>query len=157
MGIEIRLKRSATYGIGKQMADAVYVHIQYEHVLPQGPLTKAKKLLPIKFVYNIVKYNQGEKKISFIYSPDFDKANEPLVGPYVVVHFDGTIRQYPNKRSEPMVYHHKWLMVGEDYTGFSIEKAKKRSADTYDLHVNKYKIGYKSYWDGVLRRNSLPK
>lgn len=152
-----KLKRSEKYGIGKQISNNVYVHKSYESVLPSAKLEKAKKGLPATHSYNIIKYNFIENKFSFIFSPDFDKANEPKVGPYVVVNLaTNQVKVFPNKTRAIQIYHHKWLMVGDDYKGFSVAKAKQRSADTSSMSVNKYKIGFKTYWDVALRRNNLP-
>ena len=85
--------------------------------------------------------------VSFIKSPDFDTADEPIVGDVITVKPDGTTRRR-SRRADPQIYHHKWLFVADDYKGFNVAASKRRSATWLKLaDIDKSRIGTKSYWE----------
>lgn len=85
--------------------------------------------------------------MSFIASPDFDTTDEPTVGDVVTVSTDGASRRR-SQRADPQIYHHKWLFVADDCTGFDVAASKRRSATWLALDdVDKSRIGTRSYWD----------
>ena len=65
----------------------------------------------------------------------------------VVVRADGTVE----RRSlplDPYIYHHKWLFVAEDYSGFDVSASRVRSQCWVALTgIDRSKIGRKSYWE----------
>lgn len=144
------IKRSPKYGVGKQMGQFVYLHKNYEDQLPN--IESFKKILVKNyptFEYNIVKYSPNVT--SFIYSPDFDTANEPLVEKFVTVKIDGSHRM---GRSNT-IYHHKWLFVDDNYDGFDVGDSVQRSKDWLQIpDINFSKIGQsREYWLEFLRSN----
>ncbi|NLS94828.1 MAG: hypothetical protein GXX96_21960 [Planctomycetaceae bacterium] len=144
--------RSRRYGIGKDIAGAVYLHRRYEGLLGE-PLEAAKRHLPADFEYTVVKYVEGEGKVSFLQSPDFDSATEPTVGDSILVHADGRITRR-RAGADPEIYHHKWLFVADDYDGFDVEASKRRSAAWLSLSgIDKRRIGRRSFW----QENVLPR
>jgi hypothetical protein len=145
--------------IGKDIGGAVYVHSDYEHTLPnQEGLEKAKSLLSPehKKKYTVVKYDKKTSAFSFIHSPDFNESDEPISGESHKVSSDGKITITKQKK-DPQIWHHKWQWVGDDYTGFDVEKSKQRSKSwqkvTDKIKKEKpeekvmSKIGTKSYWE----------
>ncbi len=82
-------KRSARFGVGKEIGGAVYVHKRYQHVFPDG-FEEAKRALPPNFEYVVVKYDLSTDAVSFIQSDDFDSAAEPTVGDVNTIRPDGT-------------------------------------------------------------------
>ena len=97
-------------------------------------------------------------KVSFIASPDWDTAREPLVGDsYVTDIFDV---QFKTIKSKGQIYHHKWMFVSDDYNGFNIQESKEWSDIwTKILPRNrevKSRIGYKKYWNEILKEFNLP-
>jgi hypothetical protein len=76
-----------------------------------GTVEWAKRHLPEHFEYTVVKLNQRNDSVSFIYCPNFDAEHEPAITAIMVVSADGTVqrRTTPN---DPYIYHHKWLFVG---------------------------------------------
>jgi hypothetical protein len=151
-------KRSHRYGVGKEIGGAIYLHRSYEQLLGEEVLA-AKSKLPQDFHYTIVKYQSGRGAVSFIHSPDFDEAPEPVVGASWIVYPDGTAKHY-SQAADPFIYHHKWLFVADDYTGFDITESKHRSILWQLLvpPVDTKRIGRKSYWEAlVLPRLSVNK
>jgi len=144
--------RSKNFGIGKEIGGSVYVHRAYEDVLPQGLFLPAKKHLG-DFEYTVIKFNTRTNAVTFIQVPDFDTVDEPTMGDQLLVRPDGTTKLM-RAPADPWIYHHKWLMVGDDYTGFSIERAKERSRKWMALDgIDHSRIGKRSYW----RTHVLPR
>jgi hypothetical protein len=68
------------------------------------------------------------------------------VGDSILVRQDGTTRHLRQPK-DPYVYHHKWLFVADDYTGFDVRESKARSRAWMQLaDVDRSRIGKKSYW-----------
>jgi len=138
--------RSARFGVGKEIGGAVYVHWQYESLLPEA-IQKAKAALRSTFKYTIVKYAMYDDTVSFIQSEDFNRSPEPIVGDLYTIKIDGSV-SFRRKAADPWIYHHKWLFVADDYKGFDVEASKARSRQWLDLdHVDFRRIGKKSYWE----------
>ncbi len=134
--------------VGKRMGDDLYVHKAYSGCL--AGWEKAAASLPADFEYAIVKHNKKTGAFSFIASPDFDTADEPTVGNAIKVSEDGTTSTTRMKQ-DPQIYHHKWSMVGDDYDGFDMCAAIKRSIHWKGIVGKNAKlssrIGTKSVWD----------
>ena len=139
-------KRSRKFGVGKEIGGAIYVHRDYQDVLAHA-VSRAKLQIPADFKYAIVKYMMATQTSSFIDSPDFDFADEPIVGDLFIVKNDGTIKKR-KQLQDPYIYHHKWLFVADNYRGFDVEVSKLRSLAWLALeNVDKTRIGRKSYWE----------
>ena len=137
--------------VGKKIGSSIWVHKSQENVLPRSELEKAKEKLN-GFSYTVIRYDKETGNFSFIKSSDFDSNSEPTVEDSLLVKKDGSATH--TKRSEdPFIYHKKELMVGEDYKGFDIQKAKDRTSKIEAMNLNKSLIGRKSYWE----KNVLPK
>lgn len=146
-------KRYRPFGVGKFIGGNVYIHRQYEHLLPQEEYSRVRKLVPTVFNFTIIKFNLKTRAFTFIESPDFDTAHEPIVGDMIVCTPDVTSATWYKKRVilsseyDPLIYHHKWLMVKDDYSGFNVEVSKARSVLWTSLtDVDKSRIGRRSYW-----------
>ena len=75
-----------------------------------------------------------------------DAESEPGIAGLVTVRACGTL-QRRGTSSDPPIHHHKWLCVGDDYTGFDVEESKRRSAAWLALpDVDKSRIGRRGYW-----------
>jgi len=145
-------KRSRKFVVGKEIGGAIYVHREYESILPAEAI-EAKKQLPNGTQYTVVKFAFASKATSFIHSADFDSADEPTVGNIVLVSAAGEVRQLKAQR-DPFIYHHKWLFVMDDYTGFDVDKSKTRSICWLGLlNLDMKRIGRKSFWTS----NVLPR
>lgn len=144
---EVRLPtRNKSTGVGKRMGSDLYVHRDYESVLPQEELQRAKELAATPD-YTLVKYNAKNGNITFIQSPDWDTADEPMVGPARLVRADGVVKDI-TPHGDPWIYHHKWLFVGDEYRGFDVNKSKARSAEWMSLpDIDYSRIGKKSFWE----------
>ena len=139
-------KRSARFKVGKEIGGAVYVHKQYESLLPEA-IQKAKSFVPPEFSYTVVKFQMTDETVSFIQSTDFDSADEPNVGDLYTVKANGSAT-FRRKLTDPWIYHHKWLFVADDYNGFNVEASKTRSRQWLALDdIDSHRIGKQSYWE----------
>ena len=139
-------KRSQRFLVGKEIGGAVYVHRQYESLLPDA-VQKAKAALPVEFAYTIVKYVKSDERVSFIQSEDFDTADEPTVGDLYTIKKDGSTL-FRRQAADPWIYHHKWLFVTDDYQGFDVEVSNARSRQWLALdEIDFRRIGRMSFWE----------
>lgn len=138
--------------VGKSIGGAVYFHRLYlKEIVPNVPPVAAdliRTLIPEGF--NIVKL-VPKKTLSFILSPDFDTANEPIIQEVYTYHYEHDIWSYHSYFNDnPPIYHHKWLFVKDSYMGFCIDDAKLRSvhinAEMDRRKIDRRKIGYLKYW-----------
>jgi len=142
--------------VGKRVGSCVYVHKLYEdEVIPAKILKAAKKHISYshQFSYDCVKWDKKTNNITFQWSPTFDNWDEPIVGKCFLVRSDGTNRILPDKKN-PQIWHHKWMWVKDDYSGFDVEKSKMRSELWKDkvTKEERRKIGYLSFWDSICHR-----
>jgi hypothetical protein len=145
-------KRSARFKVGKEIGGAIYVHKQYESLLPES-VQKAKLFLPPEFSYTVVKFQMSDQTASFIQSTDFDSADEPTVGDRYTIKAEGSA-SFRRQLNDPWIYHHKWLFVADDYNGFNAEASKTHSRQWLRLpDIDFTRIGKKSFWE----QNVLPR
>ena len=138
--------RSKRLGVGKDIGGAIYVHRSYADRLGDV-FDNALRHVPQGFDYDVIKHNRQTDAISFVQVTDFDSADEPTVGEILIVTPNGeTKRRSPPTARE--IYHHKWLFVDDDYTGFDVAHSKSRSAAWIALaNVDRKRIGRKRYWE----------
>jgi len=138
--------------VGKKMGNDLYFHRMYaDDYIDKDFYNKLKSYLPKDFDFNIIKYNEKNRTISFINSPDFNESDEPIVGDAMKVTEDGNTTLTRQKRI-PQIYHHKWMFVKDDYNRFDVDKSKERSARWLKISdkINMSKIGTKNYWEDVV-------
>ena len=139
--------------VGKKMGNDLYFHKNYvDEYIDKDFYNELKSHLPEGVKFNIIKYNEKNETISFINSPDFDTADEPIVSDAYKVTKEGKVSKTKEK-STPQIYHHKWMFVKDDYKGFSVPKSVDRSKRWLEVSdkINMSKIGSKGYWvDEVL-------
>jgi len=135
--------------VGKKMGNDLYFHKKYvDEYIDKDFYNDLKSHLPEGVEFNIIKYNDKNETISFINSPDFDTADEPIVSDAYKVTKEGTVSKTKEK-STPQIYHHKWMFVKDDYRGFSVPKSVDRSKKWLEVSdkINMAKIGSKGYWE----------
>ena len=140
------IKRSK-YGVGKDIGGEIYIHKQYESIVPdQKSLVEAKALLKKErpdFKYNCLKFAK-DGTFTFFSSPDFDTADEPTAGKYVRVPLNGILKDGETKS----IWHHKWLWVKDDYKGFNVDASYKRSQAWLKIpDIDFARIGSKEFWE----------
>lgn len=149
------IKRSK-YGVGKDMDHRIYLHKDYAlDVVPPEIWKRSLALLKEQnpsFKYKTIMFFPKQNKLRFDEAPDFDTAREPIPGSMVTVDYvENTVGK---PKSSDSIWHHKWLWVKDDYSGFDVQKAK----DWSRLWTSKLKetaSGRKLIWKGQLERVGL--
>lgn len=105
---------------GKRISRFVYIHKSYvQKLLTPSEYAEYKMLSAlVPFEFNIVKIGMTGR-ISFVECPDFDTAREPQVGRIARDTKTGLKVSSPHLQ----IYHHKWLMVDNDYSGFDVKES----------------------------------
>lgn len=112
-------------------------------------------------IYDIIKYDKGN--VTLISSPDWDQANEPIVGMCYRWKKDEWFDEYGNlnlnckaTKNFRQIYHNKWQFVGDNYDGFDVEAAKERTKLWNSIpNLDKKRIGNKNYWIELLKENDI--
>lgn len=137
---------------GKKIGKNLYVHKSAIKTLTEKDkeiVSRSLKFIPKQFEYEILKINRKEKEVSFIESKDWDVSHEPVVGDSYKVNLNiGKITFRKGREKNPQIYHHKWMFVEDEYTGFNVEESKQRSKEWQRIPVvfDKKKIGNQDYW-----------
>lgn len=113
----------------KKIGGAIYIHKSNIEALSQEQfnlvserLVQLEKTTFPYLSYEIIKI-KGDT-VSFIECEGWDELREPIVGDSYNVKPDGSVKIIKKREKNPQIYHHKWMFVSEDYTGFDIEKEK---------------------------------
>jgi len=134
--------------VGKDIGGLIYLHRRYARSLPdQDLLARARARLaevaPF-FDYNVIKLAAREGNVTFFHSPDFDVADEPTAGDYVVIRGDGTFKIGHTNA----IWHHRWLWVQDDYPGFDVGQSFERSRRWLALSgIDFARIGQRQFWE----------
>lgn len=105
--------------------------------------------------FDIVKFDSKTKNVSLIRCSTWDTLNEPIVEDSYCFHPD---LSYKVIKGGTKVYHNKWQFVSENYNGFDVELAKKRTELWNSIpNVKEYKskICNKDFWYALLREHNL--
>ena len=154
----------------KQVGTAKYAHkSNVKELIAKCFKTKQEEQLFLLFLekavlkgiaFDIIKYDKGN--VTLIGSPDWNTANEPIVGTCYRWNLTEWMREdWVNPKitqNYKQIYHNKWMFVAEDYKGFDIEKAKRRSQlwnSLPDIKSVKNKIGYKEFWQQYLAQYGI--
>lgn len=115
------------------------------------------------YEYAVLKYDSKKHTLSFIKSPDWEIANEPIVGDSIcydltVDNINLSAGKVVKQCKNPKIYHNKWQFVSADYRGFDIEQAKQRTVlwnSIPEIRENKSRIGNQAYWFGILDKYGI--
>lgn len=130
--------RRSKLGVGKKMGSAIYFH---RHYTPRWAL----QLCPPDFTPNVVKVDPPW--VSFVECPGFDLEDEPAIYRIATVHRLTNKLRWRDMNGQ-VIYHHKWLFVKDDYTGFDVAASVERSRLWLALDgVNMSRIGNRTYWE----------
>lgn len=138
-------------GIGKKIGSTTYIHKSAVDKLDAAAQSRINEItVPKDFgEYEVIKYDKKTNNVSFIKSPDWNTNPEPIVGDSIMFKDDGSSKITKGRKNNQQIYHHKWMMVSEDYKGFDVEESKKRSEqwEKSDIEFDRKKIGNSDYWN----------
>lgn len=147
--------------VGKKMGNDIWVHKNYIlDYLKKENYEMFRNELPKKFDFDIVKIT-NEREMSFIKCENFNKEEEPTINLVLKIKFENNeyTKKIINKPNDPLIYHHKWMFVKDDYEGFNVLESKERSLLwKTKLGINREvsnKIGRKSFWLNWLMENNI--
>lgn len=144
--------------VGKKVGTSLYVHKLYaDEVIPKNILQRAEDILTRSnpdFAYNSIMFDPQRGIIRFDEAPDFDTASEPTVGNYITVFLNRSNTSPPQKGHSDSIWHHKWLWVKDDYTGFDVDKSKEWSRQ-WLAKLNEPAKGSKLHWQSQLKNVGL--
>ena len=152
------IKRSSKYGVGKEIGGDIYFHKLYaELIVPSDILEPALRTLRSEypypeFTYNCMRYSPKTGAISFQEAPDFDTAREPIVGDYITVFPDGSIKTGHSN----YIWHHKWIWVQNDYPGFDVAESWEWSRQWLNTLQETSDGNGIGRWNAQLNRCGLP-
>lgn len=153
---------------GKHIGNNLYFHVSQLPYLPKDLRDEISELSLIlnrySYNYNIIKIDKYGGDISLIMSRDFNDVDEPHIDksyrmmdklPPKVIDYD--LRE----ANKIPVYHHKWMLVRDDYKGFDVKKSKERSEwwKNHPIVLNhivrdkyfKSRIGLNGFWNNILK------
>ncbi len=151
--------------VGKDMMGKIYFHKNYAYdIIDKDIYDKALSILKDNFpnfTFNCLCYNPKEPNIvRFDEAPDFDTSREPIPGDMIQVNIDdGSCK----KSHSNQIWHHKWMWVKDDYSGFDVKASRDWSNkwvdiltkdDDWSYYVKR--IGHKKYWNELLKKYNLP-
>tara|TARA_Y100001960_G_C14784125_1_gene890033 strand:- start:17582 stop:18094 length:513 start_codon:yes stop_codon:yes gene_type:complete len=159
----LKLKRDTKLGFGKKMGNQVWFHKSYiSKCLSKNDIELFESNIPKDFNYEIIRWDSKKGEIAFIECKDFNSSNEPIVGKVlrmIKTNFGCEVLKIQNQPKDPLIYHHKWMFVKDDYKGFSVSDSKLRSIAWKEvLGVDKTtssKIGRLSFWNNWLLEKNL--
>lgn len=148
------MERDSKYGVGKRVGNQVWLHHQYQEVFCPFGLRKALKIIERNipnsvghFKYDVVRYDEKNNTFCFILVDDFDENPEPVIYAWVTVNLNNNQIKGTICENNRPIYHHKWLMVTDDYNGFDLDEAKERSQKIQECNFNKNKMGRSEFWN----------
>jgi hypothetical protein len=161
----LKIVRNKKYNIGKKIGNQIWIHKNYiSELMSLDLFEKFRSKIPDNFNYVVLRWDEKKQELAFIESADFNTSNEPLVGDSLRVLFrqnEYVLSKRTTQQKDPLIYHHKWLFVKDDYIGFNVEESKLRSIEWKNfLGVNSQvtsRIGRLSFWDNWLNDNNLSK
>lgn len=161
----LNLSRNKINPIGKKMGNQLWFHKNYAiEILGEAKFNSFKSIVPKEFEYEVLRWDSKKEELAFIECFDFNISNEPIVGKVLRVlkkEKSFELLKVVNQPKDPLIYHHKWMFVKDDYQYFSVKESKKRSLEWKEvLGKNKSlssKIGRLSFWDNWLEDNKLSK
>ncbi|QFT40080.1 MULTISPECIES: hypothetical protein [unclassified Vibrio] len=131
-------------GVGKRISSNIWVHRTYasEHLTTH----ELNALELVDFQYDVVRLDLTTRDIALIRCEDFDGQHEPVI----VETLNLSSGKRTTSNTNPLIYHHKWLFVTDEYAGFDVAAAKARS-ERWQLHSPRTRnftsrIGRLNYW-----------
>lgn len=160
---KMKLSRDKKNNLGKKMGNQIWFHKQYlTEMITEELALLFIPYIPNDFNYEIVRWDSKKEELALIECIDFNESKEPTVGRINrIIKTENGFENIKEQKQpkDPLIYHHKWMFVKENYKGFSVEDSKKRSISWknklgIDRSVSS-KIGRLSFWNNWLKENNL--
>lgn len=154
------IRRYGQTGVGKLVGQHLYLHYDYVgDVIHSGVFShrtmcyachRLADEVPEKIAFKCVRFGLDDYSVRFDEAPDFDEAREPHVGRYFTVMPNGTCR----RGSSNAIWHHKWLFVKPEYSGFDVLESMAWSR-RYCSVLKEVPKGSDRAWQMQLKKHGL--
>lgn len=142
--------------VGKKIGTKIWFHIDY--IFDFIPSLQVHLHLKSCANYNmdsiVVRYDTKTEDVCFIESADFNESDEPIVGRSLLLRGNKPPK-LTTPSEDPLIYHHKWMFVKDDYQGFDVEQSKQRSIWwKSQMGKDRYlsnRIGRLSFWQSWIK------
>ena len=131
----------------KVIGNTKYLHRSSLKALSSGEydrVTETLKQVPNTFKPVVIAITTDS--IRFTECPEWDNQFEPSVGDSFVVFDNGKTKLNKASKTNPQIYHRRYLFVLDDYQGFDIELDKARVKQWESLNPDKKRMGRKLWW-----------
>jgi len=138
----------------KVIGNTKYLHRSALNVLSSEDYTKvteALKQVPNGFKPVVIAITKDSIRLTEC--PEWDKEFEPSVGDSFVVFDNGTNKLNKASKTNPQIYHRRYLFVLDDYQGFNTELDKSWVAKWERLNPDKNRMGRKLWWSEFIANN----
>lgn len=160
---QLKITRDKKFNVGKKMGSQLWFHKDYANeIIGEKEFNEFKKEFKNLFDYEVIRWDSKKNEIAFIESVDFLTSNEPLVGRVQRIQKEENsfiMGKLMNQPKDPLIYHHKWLFVKDDFKKFNITESKNRSLEWKNVagvdRTLSNKIGRLSFWNNWLKENNL--
>ena len=141
--------------IGKKLPNALYVHISaitFMDIGLQDFDCQARALLPKDYIFTLIKFSY-DRKISYLYYPDFDTNPHPAL--HTSIQVDIEIREIQRRdysiSNNPPVLHRKETFVTSDYPLYKEFAELTRQEEAIGLLRETRTIGTRNGWEQRLQ------
>ena len=124
------IQRCKRYGVGKEIGTRLYLHRNYARcVLPEKEYFKICRIADITFNCMMIWFHDSGMNVRGVRldkAPNFDTEREPSPVLSQDIEYSKVTLMLHRKgrpKKNPMIWHHKWLWVMDDYEGFDIEES----------------------------------
>jgi len=136
--------------VGKYISNRVYFHWSYYREFPKVKKIIEERWLTGNFLmhrYNVIKFDLSTEEVCLVACPGFNQEAEPEIWGVWNLTTGKFIKYISDNRP---IYHHKWMMVKDNYSGFDVKASKKRSLKwkkkiPKDRSISS-RIGRKKFW-----------
>lgn len=145
------------FGIGKQVGSKIYVHISQHDKIISNNIWEDAVLILKSFGYKLDDFNcicydlHDPVTVRFDEAKGFDTEREPVIDHIIKVN---TVKREIYERYSSQIWHHKWLWVTEDYSGFNVQESYKWSK-LWLSKLNEVASGSATKWKKQLEKIEL--
>jgi DNA phosphorothioation-associated putative methyltransferase len=144
--------------VGKQLPDAVYVHVSALSTLPgELPSVVVKIATALKIsddAWNVIKFNKRDFKVTLLNYPEFEDDSYPSLHQSYTIDLEKlNVRKADYSKSEnPPILHRKETFVSDDYPLVSLFKEITEEGEEIGLYENTRNIGFRQNWDRLIKK-----
>ncbi|UHQ53729.1 DNA phosphorothioation-associated putative methyltransferase [Microbulbifer sp. YPW16] len=144
--------------VGKQLPDAVYVHVSAFSTLPDelhSVVIKIARALKIPDdIWNVIKFNKRDFKVTLLNYPGFECDSYPSLHQSYTIDLERlTVRKADYSKSDnPPILHRKEAFVAETHSLIKVFEEITREGESVGLYENARNIGFKQNWERLIKK-----